>query len=72
MKGYMNSGDKLEKYTGKKYFDLIDRIESTAAKEAAANYTKMYGEVHVGQIDSYAKKYGERRIAFWLNELKES
>ena len=72
MQGYMNSGDKLEKYYGKKYFDLIDRIESTAAKEAAANYTKKYGDVHVDQIGSYAKKYGERRIAYWLKELEES
>lgn len=65
-KGYINSGDKLEKYTGKKYYDLIDSIESSAAKQAASRYVKEYGKLHVNQLEN-AKGDGGR-VAYWLKQ----
>lgn len=66
--GYIKAGNKLETYTGKKYYDLIDSIESVAAKQTAERYKKQYGNIHLDQLDKAKTNYGASKVAYWLKQ----
>lgn len=48
-KEYTKAVDKLEKYTGKKYYDLNDTIQKTAAKNTTDRITQKYGNLSTQQ-----------------------
>ena len=48
-KAYSESTEKLERATGKRYYDLVDSIQKTAAKNTTDRITQKYGKLSTQQ-----------------------
>ena len=48
-KAYSESAEKLERFTGKRYYDLVDSIQKTAAKNTTDRITQKYGKLSTRQ-----------------------